>query len=200
MMKNDEVEDETWAERMEMDYRTDDLASMSAWIYRYFESYERLPAALEVEHQMEFPIWLSLLGEIWCDCDNIGTYKDSLLQVFNGRLGRPWGSVSELMDAEGRLAFEALPDQITIYRGCGPHNKHGFSWSLSREVAAGIPFKIRYRTDRPMLLTATINKNRAAALKLSRDEQEIVVLDLSAISWTEEPLGDPQAIEVKPAL
>jgi hypothetical protein len=26
-------EDETWAERMEMDYRTDDLASMSAWIY-----------------------------------------------------------------------------------------------------------------------------------------------------------------------
>jgi hypothetical protein len=193
MIKNDEVEDETWAKRMEMADCTDDLASMSYWSYRYFGSYERLPAALQVEPQMEFRTWLSLLGEIWCDCHDIGIHKDSLLHVFNKRLPRPWGTVSELMDAEERLAFQALPDQITIYRGCGPHNKHGLSWSLSREVAAGFPFNYRYRTDPAILLTATINKNIAAALKLGRDEQEIVILDTSAICWTEGPLKDPLA-------
>jgi len=188
MMKNDEVADETWAERMGMADCLDDLGSMSYWIYRYFGSYERLRAVLEVEPQMEFRTWLSLLGEVWCDCDNIGIHKDSVLQVLNKRLPRPWGPVFELMDAEERLAFEALPDQFTIYRGCGPHNKHGFSWTLSRKVAADFPWNSRYRTDRPMLLTATINKNRAAALKLGRDEQEIVMLDLSEIRWTEESL------------
>jgi hypothetical protein len=192
-MKNFAEEDETWTERMEMDYFTDDLESMSKWIFENFGSHEKLPAALEVEGQMEFRTWLSLLGEIWCFCDNIGIYKDSLLEVFNDRLARPWETVPELMDAEERLAFEALPDQITIYRGCGSHNKHGFSWSLNREVAAEFPFKRRYRVDRPMLLTATINKNRAAALKLGRNEQEIIVLDLSSNSWTEQRLKDPSS-------
>jgi hypothetical protein len=182
---------DSWYERMQEDHNTCDLASMSQWIFRHFGSHERLPAALEVEDDMEFPMWLSLLGEIWCTCDNIGLHKDELLELFNDNLARPWGPVSELMDAEERLAFEALPDQITIYRGCGPRNKHGLSWSLNREVAAEFPFKSRYQTDRPMLLTTTINKNRAAALKLSRNEQEIIMLDLSTDSWTEQPLKDP---------
>jgi hypothetical protein len=192
MMENYE-EDETWIKRMEMEYFTDDLESMSEWIFANFGSSEKLPAALEVEGQMEFGTWLSLLGEIWCFCDNLGIYKDWLLGVFNERLVRPWGTVSELMDAEEGLAFEALPDQITIYRGCGPLNKQGFSWSLNREVAAEFPFKSRYCVDRPMLLTATINKNRAAALKLGRNEQEIIVLDLSSNSWTEQPLKGPSS-------
>jgi hypothetical protein len=49
----------------------------------------------------------------------------------------------------------------------------------------------RYRADKPTLLTATINKNRAAALKLDRGEQEIILFDYPdepSIRWTVEPL------------
>lgn len=36
--------------------------------------------------------------------------------------------------------YDWLPDEFTIYRGCGPLNKGGFSWSLDRDVAAWFPF------------------------------------------------------------
>ena len=78
--------------------------------------------------------------------------------------------------------------------GCGPINKHGFSWSLSREVAMRFPFMRRYGTDTPLLLTATIRKDRAAALKLGRNEQEIIVLDLPEEAWTEEPILEPPKV------
>jgi len=39
-------------------------------------------------------------------------------------------------------------------------------------------------------LTATIEKKRAAALKLERKEQEIIVFDLPDGSWTEEPITE----------
>ena len=192
-MKNYAEEDETWNERMEMNYFTDDLESMSKWIFENFGSHERLPAALEIEGQMEFRMWLSLLGEIWCTCDNIGIYKDWLLGVFNERLVRLRGTVHELMDAEERLAFEILPDQITIYRGCGPLNKNGFSWSLNREVAAEFPFKRRYRVDRTSASYCDNQQEQGRRSQLGRNEQEIIVLDLSSNSWTEQPLKDPSS-------
>ena len=37
------------------------------------------------------------------------------------------------------------------------------------------PFMQRYWTDHPILLTATISKQRAAALKLDREEHEVIV-------------------------
>lgn len=71
----------------------------------------------------------------------------------------------------------------------------GFSWSLDRRTAAKFPFMTRYSTDEPRLLTATISKNRAAALKLDRGEQEVIVFDYPdepSVHWTEEPLLMPR--------
>jgi hypothetical protein len=48
--------------------------------------------------------------------------------------------IPELMNDEERTAFEALPEQITIYWGCGPKNMFGFSRSLNRQIAAKFPF------------------------------------------------------------
>jgi len=72
-----------------------------------------------------------------------------------------------MMNDEERAAFEALPEPITISRGCGAKNMFGCSWSLDRKIAARFPFSSRYWTDEPKLLTAAISKYRAAALKLA---------------------------------
>jgi len=92
-----------------------------------------------------------------------------------------------LVDSYG---FEALSDQITIYRGCGPRNNPGLSWSLRRDVAVRFRFSMRYWSDTQTLLTATISKSRAAALKLERNEHEIIVVDLPEGSWTEESITE----------
>jgi hypothetical protein len=99
--------------------------------------------------------------------------------------------------SEEQRAFDALPDEITIYRGCGPMNEFGYSWTLDRTVAEAFPFKARYTTKYPTLLTTTIKKTRAAALKLGRSEQEIILFDNADVQsfgfyYTVEPiLCDP---------
>ena len=95
------------------------------------------------------------------------------------------------MNADEKEAFARLRDKITIHRGCGPINKLGISWSLNREIATRFPFSQRYHTDQPLLLTATISKDRVAALKLGRAEQEVIVIDLPEEAWTEESLSFP---------
>jgi hypothetical protein len=102
-----------------------------------------------------------------------------------------------MMTSEERWQLDALRDQITIHRGCGPRNEFGYSWTLDRSIAEAFPFKRRYTTEYPTLLTMTIRKDRVAALKLGRNEQEIVLFDDEGSTsfpceWTKEPiLRDP---------
>ena len=54
----------------------------------------------------------------------------------------------------------------------------GASWSLDRDVAARFSFLSRYLAAQPLaqplLLTATVAKENVLAVKLGRDEAEIV--------------------------
>jgi hypothetical protein len=160
----------------------------------HFGSSGMLPALLDIADDILSEHWLVLLGELWVSFDNIGLHGYDLFWAIHERVPDMDSVIRELMNDEERMAFEALPEQITIYRGCGPKNIFGFSWSLDRKIAAKFPFSSRYRTEEPKLLTATISKYRAAALKLARREQEVIVFDYPderSIHWTEEPLLTP---------
>jgi hypothetical protein len=172
---------------------TGKIEDVHNWLFKNFGSHERLPVLLDVAEAdiMDYDDWLTVLGEQWPYFDNVGVHKDCLFAVVWDMVSDIETVIPQMMSAEERAAFNALQEQITIYRGCGPRNMFGFAWSLDREVAAKFPFMRRYWTDQPRLLTATINKSRAAALKLGRDEHEIVVFDFESepsIRWTEEPL------------
>lgn len=136
------------------------------WIWVNCNSYEKMHALMYLHGELDFSEWLKLLGEFWQSCDNIGVYAGDLLWIIREWLDEPHSTIPELMDNDDPAAYDALPDQITIFRGCGPLNKGGHSWSLDRDVAARFPFLARYATDSPMLLTATISKCRAAAMKV----------------------------------
>jgi hypothetical protein len=163
-----------------------------------FGSHERLPELLNLADSYDGASWLWALGILWPGFDNVGHYQHDLLDVLPAMTDDIGTVIPELMDREERVAFEALPDELVIYRGCGPHNVRGFSWSLSRDVAAKFPFYGRYHTEVPMLLTARIPKSWAAALKLGRKEQEIIVFDYpdnTSLCWTGEFLDAPKPIE-----
>jgi hypothetical protein len=159
------------------------------WISTECGSTDKFRAIFHLHGEMAFSEWLTLLGEFWTDSDNVGVYKDQLIWILREYLDEPESVIPELMNAHEKEAFARMPEEITIYRGCGPINKLGLSWSLSREIATRFPFSRRYHTDQPLLLTATICKDRAAALKLGRTEQEVIVIDLPEGAWTEESLS-----------
>jgi hypothetical protein len=136
---------------------------------QWCDSYSRMPTLIGLADVLSPDDWHTLLGEAWNICDNIGAHRNLLRRMLP-----PSGPVRQMMNADERAAYDALPERLTVYRGCGAANLRGASWSLRREVAARFPFLMRYRAERPLLVTASVLKRRVLAIKLDRDEAEII--------------------------
>lgn len=138
-------------------------------VLQWVDSYSRMPKLVDLHFQMRPADWYVVLGECWNICDNIGRYRRTL-----GRMLPALGPIVEMMTAAEIAAWHALPDRITLYRGCGFENIRGASWSLDPAIAARFPFLMRYRARRPLLVTATVLKRRVLAVKLDREESEVI--------------------------
>jgi len=123
---------------------------------------------MDLMDQMKARDWLRLLGQWWSSFDNVCEYQHELYDLL------PYTPYKEMMTLRERRMLAALPDVITIYRGCGPHNADGICWSLDRDIAASLPFKGRYLAAEPMLITATVNSDEVIAYKHDRGEREII--------------------------
>jgi hypothetical protein len=152
----------------------DDAAAL---LLRGCDSYSRLPQLLELADRMERHEWLQLLGSVWSSCDNIGPHRLQLRALL-----APAGPLLELMEPAEADAYWALPDRLTVYRGCGAQNLLGASWSLERETAARFPLLHRYRQAHPLLVTATVRKAHVLAVKLDREEAEIITFRARRLS------------------
>lgn len=140
-------------------------------LFRWCDSYSRLPALLDLASILGTSDWLQLLGENWSCCDNIGVYSKKILRLLKDE-PKP---IREMMTKWELVAFHKLPDVFHIYRGCYQNNKHGLSWSLSEKTAERFPSLNRYRQKGiPILVTAEVKKADVVALKLDRKEREII--------------------------
>ena len=86
-----------------------------------------------------------------------------------------------LMDEEDYAYWEALPEEVTLYRGVGRgRKKYGLSWTDQEETA--IWFKNRWATEeeKGQLLKVVVNKKHCLAYLNTRGEKEIV-LDVNAV-------------------
>lgn len=113
---------------------------------------------------------LKLLGENWTTCDVISPYRRTLRSVLGGS-----GPIREMMNAEENSAYDKLPDTVTVYRGCDAAGKSGLCWSLNEEVANAFPFQTRFKANDPVVIRARAKKNRILAIKLDRNETELIV-------------------------
>jgi len=139
---------------------------------RFADSYSRLPALLDLAAVLPANEWLALMGEHWSVCDNIGAYIARLRRVRH-LYDRTW-PIAEVMTEDETAALAALPDPITVYRGCGPDNIRGWCWSTDEAVARAFPFTRRYKQEVPLLIAGTVRKRDVVALKLDREEAEII--------------------------
>lgn len=164
------------------------------------DSYERFPLLLEMEmwDVIETEDFVRLLGMWWSSCDNIGEYADELLETQAFMWGAHNGPMPEMMTEEELNAYNALPEIVTIYRGCYQINKWGWSWSLSKDVAKKFPLYLRYHRpgEQPLLVTAKVKKQHIVAVKLDRGESEIITCRAKHISTShiKVPKGNPFVI------
>jgi hypothetical protein len=113
--------------------------------------------------------WLALVGENWTTSDNIRDYVRELRCA----LGTA-GPLLHMITSMERAAYAALPDMLTVYRGCSARHLTGASWSLEEDVARNFPKLNRYRVPDPVLVTVTVRKENVLAVKLDREEHEII--------------------------
>jgi hypothetical protein len=161
------------------------LVDAFAFLMRWGDHYSRLPLLLALSDRMERHEWLQLLGSEWSSCDNIGPHRLRLRALLP-----PAGPVLELMEPAEADAYRALPDRLTVYRGCGAQNLLGACWSMERETAARFPLLHRYRQARPLLVTATVRKAHVLAVKLDRQEAEIITFRARRVSIEPLPVSD----------
>jgi hypothetical protein len=117
-----------------------DPGHVTSWLHRFYGSHERLRALLVVAPEMEIGELLIVLGEEWTGLDYIAFDSAELFYVLVEREVDYESPIIQMMSSEEWAAFHAQPDEITIYRGCGPRNRFGYSWTLDRKVAEKFPF------------------------------------------------------------
>jgi hypothetical protein len=150
-------------------------------VIKFCSATTTLPTLLGTLHRvMDLHDWRTLLGDVWTNCDNVGAYRDELKRAMFPT-GQPH-TRPEMMTQREREALAALPELVTVYRGCGPENVIGCCWSLDRETATISPTLVGYRQESPRLVTATVRRDRIVALKLTRNEKEVITFDACHVS------------------
>lgn len=110
--------------------------SRGDWI-KYVLSVHRIcqvEAFAEIEHNLTDEQYWRLLGHVLWNGENHGIYRDLYLYLM--RSPRPRHLL--FMTLKQLQEWEALPEEILIFRGHGQQNKYGFWFSLSAMTAAGV--------------------------------------------------------------
>ena len=127
--------------------------------------------------------WLAVLGRIWTTSDNLA---DALNVIyFESPFAYREGPIPEMMLDEELEAFNALPERLTIYRGCYVDlNQEGLSFSLCRDVAKAFPFYSNYSQPKhqAILITGEVEKANITAFKDPLGEKEIITKRHDSIS------------------
>jgi len=160
------------------------LESLEAgdWHKYLFANFHRsvyAPILWQIQGEIEDDkVYWSLVGRAWVACDNACQhfYTWALL-LLSKRLHREF-----MMSKDERKTFDALPEKLTIYRGCNRYSKRGFSWTLDKAFAKhfaekrhffAIPKGVTKRV-RPIVIERVINKSDAIAYFNRRKESEIL--------------------------
>ncbi len=132
--------------------------------------------------------WLHLLGQVWTECDDLGFHSGWLVDKSPLLLAQGDPTLQRcLMTADEWAELKELKGKITIWRGCYGSNAQGLSWSLDRKVAANFPRLQGYQQEgeQPLLIEAEVRRKDIIALKLCREEYEVIACPPRIVSVTE---------------
>ena len=141
----------------------------------------RLAHLLHLIDQHGIASLLPAVGDVWQDSESV--YADGedwdwiWLRVIRTRQGKPRKTAYRVMRPAERAVFDALPQELTIYRGyIGEDGEYGLSWSLKRDRAEW--FARRYPTMDCERFIATMTISKSEAIAFFEREDEIVINNL----------------------
>lgn len=96
-------------------------------------------------------VWSTILFFAWTGGRRGSILTDALSKLDRGEIAKMFLEVDKraLMDDVGLARYESLPDNFSVYRGCGrfsPHTTNGISWTTNRDQAEW--FALRARDNR----------------------------------------------------
>ena len=122
--------------------------------------------------------FITLMRANWTSLDAFShltfEFSEEFKLAYDPEMGR-YKSADEIILDEDREWWDALPDQLKIYRGCDKFRTDGLSWTVDRKVAEGFADGHRgvQATD-PVIASAKIQKSDVWFATNERQEQEIV--------------------------
>lgn len=85
----------------------------------------------------------------------------------------------EYLTGNNREQYDALPDKVTVYRGCSLEEAedgiNGLSWTT--DVRTALFFAYRYGTDGRCVVKAEVDKAKIKAYISERNESECIIID-----------------------
>ena len=142
-----------------------------------------------------------ILQEWWSSCDHMGHLVEDFKILFENQGSVPY----EKYTKDNKRFYDSLPEEFTIYRGCGADASDGLSWTTDKKIAYKFARGHRYiPVKRPRLLSATIRKSWHDIVFVSNDRKESEVVlncskdyDATVLELTktdiEAELGEPNA-------
>lgn len=135
-----------------------------------YERPYRLQALIDLGALMDDKTFWESAGWVWADTENAAECWDEWQALM--RCGRP--SRQHLMSPEERLALEAFPGRLTVWRGQTKGQEiRNFSWTKSRQVAEW--FAGRFNNKDGVVIEGSVDKAHVIAYITSRGEEEILV-------------------------
>lgn len=143
-----------------------------AWIWLHERPW-RFTAFAQIADGLDDETYWLLLSDVWIDSENLHQVGDRVLRSLLEIPER--GASTQMMTEAERAAFDALPEQVVVYRGWnGGGTRHGWSWSLDRERAEW--FARRFAPpEGGKIIEATVPRSAILALFTRRSENEVVI-------------------------
>jgi len=140
----------------------------------YHERPYQIMALANIAHELADREYWELLGQVYMESENIFQQK--------GRIAKLLASQRRhrhcIMSKSEQRVLRAMPEKLTIYRGCknSTNSKQGWSWTLDRGKATLFANRISFSNHRrPLVLTATADKKNVIAYFNGRKEKEILI-------------------------
>jgi hypothetical protein len=158
-------------------------AEVATYMDQWPEYYaDRLQDLLTLRPVMARGDWLRLLGEYWSSLGDVHVLLPELRAAFAGE-SLP---AREMMTDEELAELAALPEEIIVYRGCGPGNAESICWALDLDVAMRFPLKDRDQGADNLIITGTVARSRVVALKrYIGGETEVISFDVQELDREE---------------
>lgn len=148
-----------------------------SYVFTFHRPY-RVEALLAVIRSIGASRLWPLVGDVWQDSESNMQSWVEWAEIWSHAYDKRGGfrpGFNRVMSAKERRIYKALPETITVYRGCfDASDTMAYSWTLDREMAELFARRKRSQGN-PVVAKMDVHKSVVLAYFAGRNESEVVI-------------------------